>query len=89
MRKPGVRAAVAAFLGVLLGLCVYSGYARWNRLGIDAFLDFETNRFNKYMAHLRPEAITLVTWCLIALVAAGIYELIVAAVWKFAKPRQN
>jgi hypothetical protein len=89
MRKLSVRAAVAAFLGILVGLHIYSDYARWNRLGVDAFLDFETNRFNKSMAHLRPEAITLISCCLIVLFAAGVYELIVAGIWKLAKPRQS
>jgi hypothetical protein len=89
MRKISVRAVVAALLGILFGLDIYRGYAKWNRLGLDAFLDFETNRFDKYMAHLRPEAVTLIVWCLLALFAAGIYELIVAAVWRLVKPRPS
>ena len=83
-----VRMATAALFGVLFGMVVHAGYVKWNRLGLDAFLAYETTfRFNRYMAHPKPEVLTLVTSCILALFVAGSYELVVAGISKLLKAK--
>jgi hypothetical protein len=88
MRKLTVRAAVAVVLGLLIGTMMYGYYARWSRLGVDAYLDYESVRFDRRMAHPHV-GFALMEWVLLVLILVVVYELIVAAVWKFAKARQS
>ena len=88
MRKLSVRAAVAAVLGLLLGTIIYSYYEQWSGRGIDAYLHFQSLRFDRKMAH--PNLVLIfVEQVFLVLLAVTVYELVVAAVWKFAKPGQS
>ena len=89
MRKFSVRAGVAALLGGLFGLHVYHDYAKWNRLGLAAFLANQTARFDRFMAHPKPVIATVLGFAIVTLLVAGLYELMVAAILKLAKSRQG
>ncbi len=79
------RVLSAVLLGVLFGMSVHAGYAKWNRLGYSAFVSFQQARFDRYMFHLQPESRTLLTFVVAALIAAAAYELVVLGVWKLSK----
>jgi hypothetical protein len=72
-----LRGAIASLFGILFAMNVHSGYTKWNRLGYNAFIDSERIRFERYMVHVQPEIITILTFVIASLLIAGLYELIV------------
>jgi hypothetical protein len=89
MRKLLVRVAAAVLLGGLFGLHVYHDYMKWSRLGLAAFLANQTTRFDKFMAYPKSPIAIVFEFAIVALLVAGLYELMVAVVWKLAKTRQS
>ncbi|WP_125484479.1 hypothetical protein [Edaphobacter aggregans] len=85
-KKLIVRAGTAALFGVLVGLYNHRGYLKWNGLGRPAFLNYEGLRFDRFMAHPTPLLANIVGGVIVALIAAGLYELVVAGVSKLLRP---
>jgi len=61
---------------------------RWSRLGEDAYLDHESLVFSRSMAHPKM-LLTFIEMILMALLVAGLYELIVAVVSKLTGTGQQ
>ncbi len=79
-----VRAVTAAIFGAMFGLYMYHGYLKWNGLGRVAFLDSEGVRFDRLMAHPKHEVATILAVVIVALIVAGLYELVVAGISKLS-----
>jgi hypothetical protein len=80
------RSAAAAVCGVLLALYIHHDLLKWNAVGKAAFLSYQDHRFDSSMAYPRPELPLVLHAILLALVAAGLYELIVAGISKIIGP---
>jgi hypothetical protein len=80
------RAAAAAVCGVLLALYVYHDLLKWSALGKAAFLSYQNHRFDSSMAYPRPELPLMLHAIFLALVLAGLYELIVAGISRIISP---
>ena len=63
-------------IGVLSGEGITRDYEKWHGLGRAAFLAYQGNRFDRYMAHPAPGAIHAVTLPLLLLFLAALYEVV-------------
>jgi len=75
-----VRLAVASLAGVLVSWYIGRDYARWHSLGREAFLSFQSRRFDEHFAAPSPGT-ALACWILVV-AAIGAYEGVVALVTK-------
>jgi uncharacterized integral membrane protein len=83
MRHTGiVKVLTAAVFGLLMGMSVHHDFLKWNARGQAAFLNYQNHRFEHSMAHPRAEFPLLLGCIILALIVAGLYELIVARVSK-------
>lgn len=64
----------AVAFGVLYGECFQWDYERWHKLGRDAFLAYQGNRFDRYMANPDPAIFHIVAGILLIVGLAAIYE---------------
>jgi len=68
------RMIAAIAMGAIFGSYIHYDYVRWGQRGREAFLAYQTQRFDQYMANPRP-AIATVFGAIIAIVGAlAIYE---------------
>jgi hypothetical protein len=74
------RTVTAAIFGALFGLYMYRDHLKWIGLGRAAFLDWEGMRFDRAIAHPKPEIVTILGVVIAALIVAGLYELVVAGI---------
>jgi hypothetical protein len=81
-----IRAGTVVLFGALFGIYVQHGYVKWNGLGRVAFLDYQGSRFDRVMAHPKPEFIQVLAAVIVALIVGGLYELVVAGLSKFSGP---
>lgn len=65
---------LAVALGVLAGEAITRDYEKWHALGRDAYLAYESHRFDRYMAHPGPGAIHILTLTLVLLGVFAVYE---------------
>jgi hypothetical protein len=85
-RKVIVKVLTAVLFGLLFGMYVHHGYLKWNARGQAAFLSYQNHRFVHVMAHPGPEFPLLLSCIILALLGAGLYELIVAGIFKLISP---
>jgi len=64
----------AIAFGALFGAYMTWDYSRWHALGRDAFLAYQGNRFDRYMAHPAPGVLHVVVAALMVLGLAATYE---------------
>ncbi|MGO9795126.1 MAG: hypothetical protein ACLPLZ_03400 [Terracidiphilus sp.] len=69
-----VKLFFAVALGVLSGQAITRDYAKWHVLGREAFLAYQGNRFDRYMAHPAPGALHIITFTLITVTFLAMYE---------------
>lgn len=68
---------IATFgLATLFSLYAHHDYAHWNLLGRSAFLDHEGIRFDKYFVQPHSMPVLLLTYFLLAIPVALLYELL-------------
>ena len=65
---------LAVAIGVLAGEAVTRDYAKWHGLGREAFLAYQGNQFDQYMAHPGPVAENIVIATLLMLLCVALYE---------------
>lgn len=69
-----IKGLAATFLGMVLSKSIDVDYARWHRLGRDAFLKYQAHRFDRYMAG-DHSGLDRLTACIVgALVVCLLYE---------------
>jgi hypothetical protein len=73
-----VRIAAASLVGVLNSWFVAHDYAKWRALGREAFLTFQSHRFDDYIA--APSSGTSLITGILAVAAIAAYEGLVALV---------
>jgi uncharacterized membrane protein SpoIIM required for sporulation len=71
------RIIAALVCGFLFGWYVNYDYLRWNRLGREAFLAYQVQRFDAHMATPDPMALTLVSIGVAVVGFLALYELLV------------
>lgn len=64
----------AVALGVLSGQAIARDNAKWHALGRDAFLAYQSNRFDRTMAHPVPGALHIVGFTLFVVALLAMYE---------------
>ena len=69
-----IKVVLALAFGALLGLLPNVDYERWSRLGREAFLAHEADRFAMYMAHPHVNAVSIVLAAIFAVGLAAVYE---------------
>ncbi|HTQ95284.1 MAG TPA: hypothetical protein VMH89_00685 [Candidatus Acidoferrum sp.] len=67
----------AILLGSSIGWYSHHYYVKWNLRGRDAFIAYETHRYELFVASPGPLFNSLVFWALIALGICVLYELLV------------
>ena len=67
----------ACVLGILLGSYIHYDYAMWNRLGRQAFMNYQILRFDRYMLLPQPIFRTMTVTMVLAMGVAVFYELVV------------
>ncbi len=70
-----IKLFLVVVLGVLTGEAVARDYAKWHALGREAFLAYQGNRFDRYMAHPAAALTEIISLTLIAVALAAMYEL--------------
>jgi hypothetical protein len=60
--------------GVLLGEITHAGYTHWNRLGRDAFLSYQTHRFDLYMSSPRSALLSCAVFVIFTIGFGALYE---------------
>ena len=73
------RIVAMAVMGILLGLYAHHDFVRWNARGRDAFLAYQSMRFERYMANPRP-IVLMVLSSIIGVFFFCIYEIIALAI---------
>lgn len=64
----------AIVLGVLFGQAVARDLAKWHALGREAFLAYQGNRFDRYMAHPASGALHIIGTAAFVVALAALYE---------------
>jgi hypothetical protein len=70
------KAVAAILLGGLLGWYIHHDYVRWSLRGRAAFLEYQTQRFDMYMASPRSIMFSVVLATLFSLGVFVVYELV-------------
>ena len=83
------RIVAALILGVLLVTYINHDYAKWGRLGRDAFATYQMGRFDRYMAPNHPLSVSIFGSLAIAAFAAGIYELLALLISKILPAKKS
>src|SRR5271165_3230961 len=78
--------ASAAFLGLLFGLYIHHDHVRWGRLGREAFLAHQNQRFDRFMAGAPSATGSILGGVIVVLALLGAYELISFGLSKIVKP---
>ena len=60
--------------GALFGVSVHADYEKWHSVGRDAFLAYETRRFDRYMLNPGTGALSIFTFAILALGLGAFYE---------------
>jgi tetrahydromethanopterin S-methyltransferase subunit E len=83
------RLVAAVTLGVLVGAYIRHDYMKWNRLGREAFIAHQAQRFDMYMATPRPALPTIIGAVLIVIGLVVVYEAIVAVISKISESGES
>ena len=73
-RRGKIRLSVMVLLGMLFGLYLQHNYAKWNRLGREAFLVSQERRFDTSIADPKPLALDMYGGVFVAVLLFGSYE---------------
>jgi hypothetical protein len=65
---------VAVAMGTLLGLYVHNDYVKWGHRGRDAFLAYQSHRFDQYMSLPYPAMISIIESIVFVAVVLAVYE---------------
>jgi hypothetical protein len=76
------RILAALISGGLLAIYINHDYSRWGRLGRDAFLTFQSGRFDRYMGPNHPLSVSFFGSIAVATMAILCYEFLSAALAK-------
>jgi hypothetical protein len=82
-----LRMAVAALFGIQFGVFNSRAYHKWSGLGLNAYVGYQTEYFNRWMAHPRPELFTIAVGVVAAVLVAVLYECVVFGLSKLLKIR--
>jgi hypothetical protein len=69
-------------LGMLAGSYIHHDYERWSQRGREAFMAYQTQRFEHYMAVPRPLSVTMIGATFFTITVIAVYELIARLVSK-------
>ena len=69
----------AVVLGMLFGTYIHHDYAKWAQRGCEAFLAYQTHRFELHMQNPRPAMVTVVGATLVIAGFLAIYEILALA----------
>jgi len=72
----------AFVMGILMALYIRTDFAKWGRLGKDAYLLYQGGRFDTYMASNHPRSISILATVIVATFAVFLYELVAMAIAK-------
>jgi hypothetical protein len=64
----------ALILGLLFAAHISHGYSKWGTLGRDAYLTYESGRFDRYMGPSHPLSATIFGTLAVVFFAAALYE---------------
>jgi hypothetical protein len=85
-RREFVSRVVAVLLFAFpMSLYIHYDFDRWNRLGREAFLAYESHRFDQSMAFPRSLGFTMTGTLIIVVGFFGVYELVVSAISAVAR----
>ena len=70
----GFKLFLVIVLGVLSGQGITRDYEKWHALGRQAFLVYQENRFDRYMAHPGPGALRVLSLTILLVAVAALYE---------------
>jgi hypothetical protein len=68
------RVLSAVTLGLLFAAYIAHSYAKWGRLGREAFLTYQAGRFDRFMAPGHPLSVSVFGMLGITIFAAALYE---------------
>ena len=74
----GIRLAVVIFLGALIGCFNHFYYLKWSRLGRDAFLSSQSDRYTRLIAHPHTAIVPITAAIIVSLIWFGCYKGLVA-----------
>jgi len=66
----------AVLMGIFLGSYIHNDYAKWAQRGRDAFIAYQTQRFDKQMAAPHPTIATIIASILFVVVFLAVYEIL-------------
>jgi len=86
MKSSGTARVLATlFLGVIFGTYIHFDQMRWQGRGRDAFLAYQGHRFDRIALH-HSGASMLVAGVILAMIAVGLYEVVVIGITKVLPP---
>ena len=83
------RFIAAVLIGILSGYYLNFDYVRWSQRGREAFLAYESHRFDRFMLSPRPAIVTVFVVSFVAVVFFGLYELLAAVLLKMFDPNAS
>ena len=80
------RLPAAIVVGFLFSLYVRHDYVHWGRLGREAFIAYQMQRFDHYMAQPQPLSSIVFGVSIVAIAVFTVYELIALGLAKISNP---
>ena len=76
--KPNLscRMISAVLMGIFLGSYIHNDYAKWGQRGRDAFIAYQSQRFDQHMANPHPTMVTIIASILFVVVFLAVYEIL-------------
>jgi len=76
--KPNLtcRMISAVLMGIVLGSYIHNDYVKWGQRGREAFIAYQTQRFDQHMAHPHPTMATIIAAILFVGVFLAVYEIL-------------
>ncbi len=72
------RFIAAVLIGMLFGSYIHHDYVKWSQRGREAFIAYQTHRFDRFMLSPHPAIATVFTFTFLMVIFLGIYELLAA-----------
>ena len=76
--KPNLKCRMisAVLMGILLGSYIHNDYVKWGQRGREAFIAYQTQRFDQHMANPHPTMVTIIASILFVVVFLAVYEIL-------------
>jgi len=66
----------AVLMGIFLGSYIHNDYVKWGQRGREAFIAYQTQRFDQHMANPHPTMVTIIAAILFVVIFLAVYEIL-------------